>query len=135
MQDSAILHADAHATLPAVTDLTAIEAQGLTAEFYLANDPAAAPNQVVDAVPVLSYSPAGGNPLPQSQGGGPIAGSWSGYLTAPQDGVYALRIAADPGAAITLKMAGAPVRCSRPGASGRTRTRSRWQRGPWSASR
>jgi Neuraminidase-like domain/FHA domain/Salmonella virulence plasmid 28.1kDa A protein len=109
LQDPAILHADADATLPAVADLTAIETQGLTAEFYLGNDPAAAPDQVIDAAPALSYAAAGGNQLPPGPGGGPIAGSWSGYLTVPQDGPYDLRIAADPGAAITLEIAGAPV--------------------------
>ena len=109
LQDPAIMHADADATQPAVTDLTAIEAQGLSAQFYLGNDPAAPPDQVVDAVAVLSYPQAGGNQLPPGSGGGPIAGTWSGYLTVPQDGHYDFRVTADPGAAITLEIAGAPV--------------------------
>ena len=109
LQDPAILHADADDTQAAVTDLTAIEDQGLTAEFYLGNDLSAAPDQVIDAVPVMSYSPAGGNTLPPGQGGGPIAGSWSGYLTVPQEGLYDLRIAADPGATVTLEIASTPV--------------------------
>ena len=109
LADPAILHADADATLPAITDLTAVETRGLTAEFHLGNDLAAPPDQVVDSVPVLSYSPAGGNPLPPGQGGGPVAGIWSGYLTVPQDGLYDLRITADPGATMTLRIAGTPV--------------------------
>jgi Neuraminidase-like domain/FHA domain len=109
LQDPAILHADTDASQAAVTDLTAIEAQGLSAEFYLGNDPAAAPDQVVDSVPVLSYSQASGNPLPPGAGGGPIAGTWSGYLTVPQDGLYDLQVTADPGAVITVQIAGAPV--------------------------
>jgi len=109
LQDPAIMHADADATLPAVTDLTAIEAQGLTAQFYLGNDPAAAPDQVIDSVAVLSYPQAGGNQLPPGSGGGPITGRWSGYLTVPQDGGYDFRVTADPGAAVTLEIAGAPV--------------------------
>jgi len=112
-QNPVILAADAAATLPAVTDLTAIEAQGLSAQFYLGNDPAAPPDQVIDSVPVLSYAPSGGNPLPPGQGGGPIAGTWSGYLTVPQDGFYNLMITADPGAAVTLRIAGNPVAMQR----------------------
>jgi hypothetical protein len=109
LADPAIMHADADVTLPAVADLTAIEAQGLSAAFYLGNDLASPPDQVVDSVAVLSYPQAGGNQLPPGQGGGPIAGVWSGYLTVPQDGLYDIRVAADPGAAIALEIAGAPV--------------------------
>ena len=109
LQDPAIMHADADATQPAVTDLTAIEAQGLSAQFYLGNDLAAPPDQVVDAVAVLSYPQPGGNQLPPGSGGGPMAGIWTGYLTAPQDGLYDFRVTADPGAALSLQIAGAPV--------------------------
>jgi len=109
-QNPVILGADASTGIAAVTDLTAVEAQGLSAEFYLANDLAAPPDQVTDSVPVLSYSASGGNPLPPgSQANGLIAGTWSGYLTVPQDGCYDLLITADPGAAITLRIAGTPV--------------------------
>ena len=58
---------------------------------------------------MLSYPQAGGNQLPPGSGGGPIAGIWSGYLTVPQDGQYDFRVTADPGAALTLEIAGAPV--------------------------
>ena len=53
LQDPTILHADADVTLPAVSDLMAIENQGLSAQFFLGNDPAAPPDQVIDAVAVL----------------------------------------------------------------------------------
>ena len=109
LQDPAIMHADADATRPAVTDLTAIEARGLSAQFYLANDLASPPDQVVDSVAVLSYPQVGGNQLPPGSGGGPIAGIWSGYLTVPQDGLYDFRVTADPGVALTLEIAGAPM--------------------------
>ena len=105
-----ILGTDADPTVAAVTDLTAIEAQGLSAEFYLGNNPAAPPDMVIDSVPVLSYA-LSGNALPAGQGGpnALIAGTWSGYLTVPQDGFYDVLISADPGAAITLQIAGAPI--------------------------
>ncbi len=55
LQDPTILHADADVTLPAVTDLAAIENQGLSAQFFLGNNLAASPDQVVDSVAALSY--------------------------------------------------------------------------------
>jgi hypothetical protein len=56
LQDPTILHADADVTQPAITDLTAIENQGLSARFFLGNDPASPPDQVIDSVPALSYA-------------------------------------------------------------------------------
>ena len=43
-------------------------------QFFLGNDPTAAPDSTVDAVPVLSYAPKA-NPLPAAKSGGPIAGA------------------------------------------------------------
>ena len=217
LQDPTILHADADATQAAVTDLVAIENQGLSAQFFLSNNPASTPDQIFDSVPVLSYTqtatiggtptagdvltttingtaiayqvlgtdttlatlagsvaaainaatvhdpvsalpinqvvtasvlpasqapgggaviaiaglnpsgangvftlaatvPAGasetytaGSRVPAAAGGGDIAGIWSGFLTAPQDGLYDIDIAADPGATITLQLGGVTV--------------------------
>ena len=207
LQDPTILHADTDPTAASITDLTAIEQQGLSAQFFQSNDPASAPDQQVDFVPVLSYAqtatiggtvtagdvltttingvaipctaaaftlaqlasnvaaainattapdpattlplnqvvsaaatgstvaisglnPSGsgrfftlactvsaggtltytaGSQLPAAPGGGEIAGIWSGYITVPQDGVYDITVAADPGATITLQLAGAVV--------------------------
>jgi Neuraminidase-like domain/Putative peptidoglycan binding domain/Salmonella virulence plasmid 28.1kDa A protein len=47
--------------------------------------------------------------LPARPGGGPIAGIWSGYLNAPQDGFYNIEIETDPGAAVTLTIDGSLV--------------------------
>ena len=89
LQDPAILHADADPTQPAVTDLTAIEAQGLSAEFFLGNDPAAAPDQVIDAVATSCPTPPPtATRCRPGQGGGADRRIWSGYLTVPQDGYY-----------------------------------------------
>ena len=57
LHGAAIMHADAGATAAAVTDLTAIEQQGLSARFFLGNDPAAPADLTTDSVPLLSYSP------------------------------------------------------------------------------
>ena len=89
------LTVSADPTSPAVSDLTAIEAQGLSAAFFLTNNPALPPDQSVDAVANLNYASSGGaNTLPPGQGGGAIAARWSGYLSAPQDGFYNVAIAA-----------------------------------------
>jgi hypothetical protein len=203
LTDAAITHADADATAPAITDLTAIEQQGLSARFFLGDDPAAPADITADSVPVLSYGqtatvagtitageiltttingiaisyqvgaadttltqltsniaaainqatavdpvsnlpigrlvaatangnvititgtdPSGahtffklavsvsagatdftaGSQLPAGKGGGPVAGVWSGYITAPQDGDYDIAVVADPAATVTLQI-------------------------------
>jgi hypothetical protein len=209
LQDPTILHADTDATASAVADLTAVESQGLSAEFFLINTPTGVPDQAVDAVAMLSYAqtatvggvvrandvltttingvaipyqvgsgdttpellagsvavaingasaidpvttlpinqvlsaaasgsvitisgidPSGahsfftlgctvsagatetytaGSQLPQGPGGGPIAGVWSGYVTVPQDGLYDISVATDPGAQVSIQIAGATV--------------------------
>jgi peptidoglycan hydrolase-like protein with peptidoglycan-binding domain len=55
LQDPTIVHAAADPTLAAVADLTALENTGLTAQFFLGNDPTATPDQTVDYVAPLSY--------------------------------------------------------------------------------
>jgi hypothetical protein len=210
--DPATLHADGNASMPAIADLTAIERQGLSARFFLGNNPAAVPDQAKDAVPVLSYGqtaalggtvrtgdtltttingvaisyaataadttlaklaasiaaainqataldpastlPIGklvtatasgpvitltgqdasgahgfftlavrvsavsagaaetytaGSQLPAGNGGGPVAGTWSGYIAAPQDGSYDICVVTDPGAQITLRVGGTAI--------------------------
>ena len=209
LTDPAVMHADADASAPAVTDLTAIEQQGLSAQFFLGNDPAAPADVTADSVPLLCYSPTAtvggavtagdiltttingvdvpcpvgagtttlaqlagdiaaainqatapdpgtglpigklvaatasgnvititgtdpsgehafftlavsvskgaketytaGSQLPAGTGGGPVAGVWSGYITAPQDGDYDISVVTDHGATVTLQVAGAAV--------------------------
>jgi hypothetical protein len=50
-----------------------------------------------------------GSQLPTGTSSGAIAGVWSGYLAVAQSGFYDVNIAVDPGAAITLEIAGAVV--------------------------
>lgn len=109
LQNASVLHAAADASDAAIGDLTAIEAPGLSANFYLTNNPALAPDLSVDAVATPNYYAPGPNPLPAGTGGSPIAGVWSGYLAAPQDGFYNIAIAADAGATVALQIGGAPV--------------------------
>jgi peptidoglycan hydrolase-like protein with peptidoglycan-binding domain len=61
LQDAATLHAATETTAAASTDLTAIEAHGLAAQFFLTNDPSARPDQVLEAVaPGLQTATIGG---------------------------------------------------------------------------
>jgi hypothetical protein len=57
LQDPTVLHADTDPTTAAVTDLTAIENTGLSAAFYLGNNPTAPADQTADSVDPLSYVP------------------------------------------------------------------------------
>ncbi len=203
---------------PAIGDLTALDAQGLTGQFFLSNDPSGPPDQTADADPALSYSPTatvgqtptpgdvltttingvpvkyqvastdttaaaiagqiasaisaatdpdpvsglalnavvkasangpvvvieaagpGGAPgvvcavssgatesyVPGSQlpggGPGPVAGTWSGYVAAPQDGEYFFAITTDAGAAVALIIGGAEVPVTQDG--------NLWRSGP-----
>ena len=100
---AAVLHADGSATsAPASSDLTAVEQQGLSVRFFPGNDPDGPPGVTADATGVLAYGPALASQLPPGTNGGPAAGVWDGYLTAPQDGGYYIAVAADPGVAVTL---------------------------------
>jgi Neuraminidase-like domain/Putative peptidoglycan binding domain/Salmonella virulence plasmid 28.1kDa A protein len=58
LQDAAILHGNADATLPAINDLTAIETGGLTGEFFLGNDPTQPADQTVPAAGPASVQTA-----------------------------------------------------------------------------
>lgn len=57
LSNPAVLHAGTDSRLPAVSDLTAIEAQGLAARFYFGNDPTLTPDMSLDSVAALTYAP------------------------------------------------------------------------------
>ena len=103
------MQAAAAATQPAIIDLTAVEAQGLSAQFFLTDNTSLPPDQTVDNVPSLTYAAGSTVTLPAGTGGGKISGIWSGYLDCPQDGNYNLSITADAGAAVTLLIGGTAV--------------------------
>jgi hypothetical protein len=107
LQDKTVMQA-ADPGQPAVTDLTAVEGEGLSAQFFLTDNPALPPDQTVNhALP--QYAAGSTNTLPAGSGGSLISGIWSGYLDCPQSGYYLFAITADAGAAVTLTVAGAAV--------------------------
>ena len=56
------------------------------------------------SVPAGALSYTAGTQLPTGNSGGPIAGSWSGYITVPQDGFYNFAVVTDAGAIVTLQI-------------------------------
>ena len=111
LQDPTVLHADADPTAAAVTDLTAIEACGLSARFYLGNNPNAPPDQTVDAASpmqcvqtaTVSGTPAAGAVLTTTINGTAIA-----YTTSATDTTLAI-LAANVVAAINACTTKDPV--------------------------
>ncbi|MGH8470921.1 MAG: neuraminidase-like domain-containing protein, partial [Gammaproteobacteria bacterium] len=81
---------------PALDDLTAMETAGLSARLYAGTTvggPGVQPDHASDAEANLAYSTNGGATLPFS----PASGIWSGYLEAPENGLYKFSI--EPGVA------------------------------------
>ena len=103
------LHAAGDANQPALNDLLALEKQGISVQFF-GNDTATGtiiPSP--DIASKLDYAPlagAVGNPLPVNPTipGAAISGVWYGYLEAPESGFFNLRIEADTGAKVTLRL-------------------------------
>jgi Neuraminidase-like domain len=102
LTDTGVLRADADLAAAAIEDFTALARPGLSAAFFLGNDPTAAADQTSDADPVTHNQ---NHPLPAAAGGGTvIAARWSGYLAAPQNGDYNLAIALVPGGTVTVSV-------------------------------
>jgi hypothetical protein len=108
LPNPSVLHAAARGDLAAITDLTALEAEGLAVAFHLTDNLALPPDLSVDTAPAVDYS-ATTAALPPGQGGGAITGVWSGFLSALQDGFYDISVEADAGAAVTLAIGGTAV--------------------------
>jgi hypothetical protein len=90
-----------------VTDLTALDQGGLSAKYFLGNNPSAPPDQTAAAVS-LTYGTS--NPLPApTLPATAIAAKWNGFLSATQDGDFNLRFVVDAGATVTLSVGGSSV--------------------------
>jgi hypothetical protein len=104
------LHAELDNSLPAITDVLALEGQGLSVQFFPNNTPTGAPIPAPKVAANLAYAPAGDNPLPANPAPGlAISGVWRGYLEAPESGFFNLVIDADAGATVKLKLDGAEI--------------------------
>jgi hypothetical protein len=104
LDNALVLHAAENNTL------TALETIGLTAQFFFRDTATGAAELNLNAQANLNYGGAGNNPLPVNPvPGNAISAIWSGYLEAPENGFYNLRIEADAGATVALTLAGVPV--------------------------
>jgi hypothetical protein len=110
------LHAAGRADQPALNDFLALETRGLSVQFF-ASDTATGTIISSPSIPHvaanLDYAPlvdGVGNPLPaHPTPSAAISGIWSGYLEAPESGFFKLRIVADAGATVRLRLDGKQV--------------------------
>jgi hypothetical protein len=97
-----ILHADGHADRPALDDLASAAGPGLSVQFSFTNAAGTTPGPQEDVQTNLNYS-ADVNRLPSPPHAGDVlTGVWAGYLEAPENGFYNIRVEADAGAQLTL---------------------------------
>ncbi len=115
LNDATVLHAMGDNGLPALDDLTALGITGLTAKFFFRD---MIPDPMPDLADIthpaeanLSYTATGSNKLPANASNSlaAISGIWSGYLEAPENGLYKLNIEVDTGAIVTLYLDGTLV--------------------------
>ncbi len=108
-----VLHADDNVSQPAVHDLTAIDEQGLSAEFYFKSAIAAGdtPDHTFESGAGLSYvGKEGPKSLPRHlTPGEPISGQWDGWLEVPQTGPIQFRIVTDATANVTFELNGETI--------------------------
>ena len=104
--DHYVLHAAGAPENPALSDLRILDTPGLAADyFYMENLPLPLPkaDYSSDSEDNLAYSPIGNNTLPENRDPDkPISGIWSGFVEAPENAVYNLRVEGDVGATITV---------------------------------
>lgn len=104
------LHAVGDPLRPGLDDLVALGTPGLAARFYFR----ATATGNVDATSAvdsdLAYSPVDhALPANPAAAAAPVSGIWTGLLEAPETGFYNLRVEADGGATVTLRLGGAVV--------------------------
>ena len=111
LEDAEVLHAASDASRPALDDLTALETAGLAARFFYAATATGSPDITRDAGATLVYAASGTHKLPPNATtpGATISGIWNGYLEAPENDFYNLRIETDATTTVALSLNGKPV--------------------------
>ncbi len=108
--NSAVLHRVTDPARPALDDFIAIETVGLSAEFFFRETATGAPDQTSDTEANLAYAADGENELPRNPTGPQkVSAIWRGYLEAPENGPYGIRVEAEPNSTVTLEIAGAQI--------------------------
>lgn len=105
------LHAANQTATPALSDLLALETLGLSVDFYDGDAVGANAHQPAIAAN-LSYAATTANTLPPNvtTPGNAISGRWTGYIEAPENGLYNLIIEAELGTTVTLTFDGNSAR-------------------------
>ncbi len=111
LEDAVVLHAAEDAGRPVLDDFTAMETAGLAAQYFYAATVAEDPDLTSDAEGNLDYTATGSSKLPPNAAaaGSAISGVWSGYLEAPENGFYKVRVDTDSTAAVALTLNGEAV--------------------------
>ena len=109
LDEAIVLHSAENNTQPILNDAIALETMGLSAQFLFRDTATGTVDLTRDAEANLNYAapshPLPANPAPTEA----ISGIWNGYLEAPENGFYNLRIEADAGATVTLTLAGETI--------------------------
>jgi hypothetical protein len=111
LADATVLHAVNAPSRPAFNDLITPETPGLSAQFFLRDTATGDVDIARDTESSLAYSTVERHPLPANAvtPNSAISGIWSGYLEAPENGFYNISVEADPGATVTLMLAGKAI--------------------------
>lgn len=114
-----VLYATGDPEQPALLDLMTIEMPGLSAEFFFSDkisSPLPKADRASDAEGNLAYSSSGNNILPENKTapGKPISGIWSGFVEAPENALYNLRIEGEKGATVTVLLNGKEITSLQP---------------------
>lgn len=111
LADATVLRAVNAPSRPAFNDLIAPEAPGLSAQFFFRDTATGDVDIARDTESSLAYSTVERHPLPANvvTPNSAISGIWSGYLEAPENGFYNISVEADPGATVTLMLAGKAI--------------------------
>lgn len=101
------MNAAGHADRPALDDVVALGAQGLSASIFFRNTATGTMDVAVPAVANLDYTAVGPNRLPANPTpNAAISGIWGGRVEAPEPGYYNFAIEADAGANVSFTLDG-----------------------------
>ena len=104
------LHAMGDPLRPGLDDFVALGTPGLAARVYFRANAVGNVDATLANEGDLSYSPSShALPAAQAAAAAPVSGVWAGLLEAPETSFYNLRIEADAGATVTLRLAGEVV--------------------------
>ena len=109
LEAAGVIPSVSNPSVGAVADLTAVGIGGLTSTIHLDGTLGSAAVAAPGAPTTLDYGATGLTLPPPSGGATSVAATWTGFITATQDGSYALRVTTDAGATLAVEVAGVDV--------------------------